>query len=215
MSATATQSGGRLPPSGEPETERCAQCSSPLAEGQEWCLECGSSRTLIYPPPDWRIPVAVVVVVILLALGGFLFALSRLSSTSSPTPAGASASAPPVPAQAQTGVTSPSAPPAAGTTTRIAGIGTWPIGQSGWTVSIESFGSETQAYARAHHVLTAYRLKVGVLDSSDHPAMAPGAWILFYGRYTSRSGAAAAAARLVARGYTQAQPERVARRGGL
>lgn len=53
----------------EPELaeERCRGCGAGVTESQEWCLECGAARTLLRPPPDWRIPLAVVGVVIALA----------------------------------------------------------------------------------------------------------------------------------------------------
>jgi hypothetical protein len=61
------------------EDQRCAVCGASLAEDQEWCLECGTARTLLRTPPDWRIPVAVVAVVVALVLIGLLIALVSLS----------------------------------------------------------------------------------------------------------------------------------------
>jgi hypothetical protein len=72
VSATGTE---------EAVDDRCDACGTPLAEGQEWCLECGASRTLIHPPPDWRTGIAIVVVVVALALAAFGYALTRLTST--------------------------------------------------------------------------------------------------------------------------------------
>jgi hypothetical protein len=65
--------------SSAPIDDRCDVCGTPLVEGQEWCLECGASRTLIHPPPDWRTGLLIVVVVVALALAGFGYALNRLS----------------------------------------------------------------------------------------------------------------------------------------
>ena len=59
--------------------ERCAGCGSPVAEDQEWCLECGAARTQLQSPPDWRVPVAVVGVVVALVVVGLLIALVSLS----------------------------------------------------------------------------------------------------------------------------------------
>jgi hypothetical protein len=218
VSATATRSGAAAS-TPEREPDRCTQCGAPLAPDQEWCLRCGSSRTLIYPPPDWRIPVAVVAVVILLALAGFVFAIDRLSSSSSPRPStpGVSSSskrATVTPAAGST-TTSPSTASGASTGSAVNGIASWPLGLAGWTVAIESFPSETEAYGRARHVVAAYHLPVGVLSTSDHPAMTPGSWVLFYGRFTTHAGASAATRRLVARGYSTAQPEQVAPAGGI
>jgi RNA polymerase subunit RPABC4/transcription elongation factor Spt4 len=55
----------------------CQRCGSPLAEDQEWCLECGAANTVIRKAPDWRIALAVVSVVIALSVFGFVIALAR------------------------------------------------------------------------------------------------------------------------------------------
>lgn len=68
------------PASSDPVDDRCDVCATPLVEGQEWCLQCGASRTLIHPPPDWRTGILIVIVVVALALAGFGYALNRLSS---------------------------------------------------------------------------------------------------------------------------------------
>ena len=62
-----------------PMGERCASCGAPLAEDQEWCLECGAARTLLHRPPNWRLPVAILVVVVALVVIGLLIALVSLS----------------------------------------------------------------------------------------------------------------------------------------
>jgi hypothetical protein len=46
----------------------CRRCGGRLGEGQEWCLECGAARTLLRPPPDWRIPLALLVLLMALAV---------------------------------------------------------------------------------------------------------------------------------------------------
>ena len=54
-----------LPPaSGAPGEERCLACGAALGADQEWCLECGVARTVIHPPPDWRLGVAIILAVI-------------------------------------------------------------------------------------------------------------------------------------------------------
>ena len=58
----------------------CPRCGAPLADDQEWCLECGGARTLIHPPRDWRVPVAIIGLVVLLVLAAFVLVLVKLSS---------------------------------------------------------------------------------------------------------------------------------------
>ena len=43
---------------------RCAACDAPLEPDQEWCVECGTARTLMHAPPSWRGAVAVIAVVV-------------------------------------------------------------------------------------------------------------------------------------------------------
>ena len=58
----------------------CSDCGAPLAEDQEWCLECGAAKTLIHRPPDWRIPIAIIGAVVLLILAALAILLISLSS---------------------------------------------------------------------------------------------------------------------------------------
>jgi len=61
-------------------TLSCPRCSSPVARDQDWCLACGAAaRTRLAPPPDWRVPVAVVAIVMLLA--GFTIAAAFVTLT--------------------------------------------------------------------------------------------------------------------------------------
>lgn len=57
----------------------CRQCGAAMVEDQEWCLECGAARTRLRPPPDWRVPVAIVAAVVLLVVIAILIALVALS----------------------------------------------------------------------------------------------------------------------------------------
>jgi hypothetical protein len=81
-------------------------------------------------------------------------------------------------------------------------------------VVIQRFKVESEAYARADQILPS-GTPVGVLDSSDHPSMTAGFWIVFSGRYPNHAEAAAAAEHLAGSGYPLAHPRRVAPPGGL
>jgi uncharacterized OB-fold protein len=58
---------------------RCERCGARLADDQEWCFRCGAARTLIHPPPDWRVPVAVIAAVVVLVLVAVAIALIELA----------------------------------------------------------------------------------------------------------------------------------------
>jgi SPOR domain len=169
--------------------DSCAHCGSELADGQEWCHECGAARTLIHRPPDWRIGLAIVGVVAAVAVLVFVLVLVNVSSSGSSSPTARAATA--------TTVASPNAT-AAGT------VPGWPVGLGGWTVALAAGTSRTTADARARGI-AADGVQVGVLDSTLHPALRPGRWIVFSGRYPTRAQARAAAAQLVSLGHTHAR----------
>jgi hypothetical protein len=185
--------------------DQCAHCGSELSEEQEWCLECGAARTLIHRPPDWRIPLAVIGVVVLLVLAAFGIALVALSSDAnrSAQPAG---SAPSVAAAA--------APAPTATAPSVAAIASWPTGLSGWTVVLDRSRSQSAADSIAQRIGSG-GTQVGVLDSSQHPSMTPGYWIVFSGRYPNAAAAVAAAATLRTHGHPTASARRVAPPGGI
>jgi hypothetical protein len=186
----------------------CAQCGSELAEDQEWCLECGAARTLIHRAADWRIPLAIMGTVALLVLAGFAIALVNLSSHANDAARTVAVAVPAAHKPAVAATTAKPAKPAAPT------IGTWPVGLSGWTAVVYASRDKPIAVAEARR-LSAARLGVGLLDSSQHPSMTPGYWVVFFGRYPDGDHAAAAAARLRTQGHPDAHPRRVARPGGL
>lgn len=184
----------------------CAYCGSPLADDQEWCLECGAAQTLIHGAPDWRVAVAIVTTVVILALITLAIVLVNLSADVSRPAVTVTATSSP----SSTAAAAP-APPATSAPTTFLG---WPVGLSGWTVVLAH--SRTQTLAdRSAEVFAADGVKVGVLDSNQHPSMPAGYWFVFTGRYPDRARARAAAARLRLEGKPSAVVVRVARPGGL
>ncbi len=224
-------------PARDPADTLCAQCGAELADDQEWCLECGGARTLIHRAPDWRVSVAVIAVVVAVALGGFVVALIALTNDANRQPAAGVAAATVTPSATSPAAATPTTPATsttattsttAGSRTRAnttstgttaaplaipAGVATWPTGLPGWTVVIASSHSQSVAYADAARVAGA-GIQVGVLDSSEHPHLAPGYWVVFSGRYPSRPQALAAATHLIALGQATAHPRLVGRPGG-
>jgi hypothetical protein len=189
-----------------PDSEPCAICGEPLAADQEWCLECGSARTLIHRPPDWRIAVVAAVTVVLAILIAFAIAAINLSSDSNRQLAAVSTST--------TASTSSSGTTSATTTrTAAARIASWPVGLSGWTALLSRQPTRAAAVREARR-LAARGVRVGVLSTSVHPFLRPGYWIVFSGRYAGPIGASAAAQRLTARGLP-AEAREIAPPGGL
>lgn len=174
----------------------CASCGASMEPDQEWCLECGTARTVIHSPPDWRIPALVVGGVILAALVAFAIALVNLGGNGAGPAAQAS-------------------PPAATTPTGTAhrSVSSWPPGLSGWTVVLAKTTDRSLARDAALG-LAAGGLSVGVLDTTQHPLLKPGDWVVFSGRYPDQAHAQAAAARLKQAGHAGIVVE-VAAPGGI
>ena len=187
----------------------CAQCGAELANDQEWCLECGGARTLIHRGPDWRLPLAVITAVIALAIGGFVVAVISISNDSG-NPAAAVTTIQRAAASNSTGAATATATTAAGSP---ANIGAWPVGLPGWTVVLAAEHTRATAYRVAERV-AGQGIDVGVLDSSQHPSLAPGSWVVFSGRYPTQAAAQTAAEQLVSLGRSYAHPRLVGRPGG-
>lgn len=194
-------------------SESCAHCGSVMRQDQEWCLECGAARTLIHRPPDWRVGLTMIATVVVLALVGFAIVLVSLSTNANrELPSTSTAAATSTPAVAATPAVIP--PERTAAAPAPAAISSWAVGLSGWTVQLSHSRSHAHAVGSAHR-LAARGLRVGVLDSSEHPTMAPGLWIVFSGRYPGRQPAFTAAAGLKAKGLAHAVARQVAPPGGL
>jgi hypothetical protein len=189
----------------------CAFCAAPLEPDQEWCLECGVARTVVHGPPDWRIPALLVGGMVVAAVVAFIVAIANLgdaggasSRTSSRTRAGIAQGTGHVTGVARAG----------GSAAAAGALPGWPAGLSGWTVELAALPDQPAAESLAR-ALTARGLTVGVLDSSRHPHMHPGEWVVFSHRYALQTQAEAAAARLLAAGQAQARAVEVAPPGGI
>ncbi len=82
---TPTQQGPGAGPDRPPAPERtCANCGSPLNEGQDWCLQCGAGtpESLTTRAPSWRSAAAILGIAALLAIGAATAAYAALSSGS-------------------------------------------------------------------------------------------------------------------------------------
>ena len=87
-------------PEPAPVGASCAKCSSPLAPGQDWCLQCGAGAPGSLGTPGWRSAATILGVVAVLMLGAAAAAFAALSRGTSKAPVltttVAAAPAPPV-----------------------------------------------------------------------------------------------------------------------
>ncbi|HSO98296.1 MAG TPA: SPOR domain-containing protein [Solirubrobacteraceae bacterium] len=194
------------PPAPTVQEDRCARCGAALEPDQEWCLECGSARTIVHRPPDPRIGAAIVGAVVLAALIALAIVLLNLSSSANRELA-TTARPPAAPASVT------HAAPASVARAAPAPIADWPVGLSGWTAVLSRSPVQATAFTLARR-LAATGLPVGVLNSAQHPRLQRGYYIVFSGRYPTKAAALAAAASLRARGH-RALARQVARPGGL
>jgi cell division septation protein DedD len=191
MTAVQDDSTAAQEPAAEPRT--CPRCGAPLTADQEWCLECGADvGAIVAPPPSWRGPVLLVAALLTVAAIALVLALVELARDPEQVveqPA-ATATPPPVTAQTPTPTPSPAAPTATATSpAATTEIGEWPAGTEGWTVVLESSGTEGAARTRAEE-LAGQGISVGILDSDDFGSLEPGRWVVFSGQYDSRRAAA-------------------------
>jgi hypothetical protein len=200
MSAT-TPAGTPAGPGSEATAGRsyCTRCGARLDADQEWCLECGLARTIIRSAPDWRVPLLVIGAVILAALVAFAIAIINLGGSGSTS----------------TVTVRATAAPAAGSSAHAATLQSWPPGLSGYTVVLDRDPSQSVADGVAQKLAARGILGIGVLDSSDHPHMRPGSYVVFAKRYPTLALAQAAADQLVRSGQPQAAAREVAPPGGI
>jgi hypothetical protein len=191
MSAVETPPEAAAPDAAE--RRRCPRCGSPLSDVQEWCLECGSGvGVTVARPPSWRGPVALVVVLLAIAAAALALALVELAGDAEQV---SEQPAAPAPTPAPTTAPAPTAAPTPQSTTVPptgetggAPIQTWPTGQEGWTVVLESSATASAAQARATE-LSQQGVPVGILDSDDFGSLEPGRHVVFAGQYDSRRAA--------------------------
>jgi len=83
-------------------------------------------------------------------------------------------------------------------------VAAWPTGTSAYTVSLAEAPDETSARARASAAVTG-GVPAGVLQSDSYPTLDPGKWLVFAGRFDTRSEAEEEATRYIAAGYPDAE----------
>jgi hypothetical protein len=216
----------------QPGQEYCLECGQRLqpASGVFGRLAGAWQRRLGWYPGDWIWPVLLCLV---LAVAGAAAAIvlsdaGAGNNTIVATQGGAPhspATAPPtttvalptVPSGTPTGPpTTPTAPPPATTTApRPGALTTWPAGESGYTVVLESIPSagdgRALALARARSAARAGLPKVGILDSSDYSSLHPGYFVVFSGIYAARDEADRAQSTANGKGFQAAYVRQITR----
>jgi hypothetical protein len=118
----------------------------------------------------------------------------------------------PIPPEPIPPITVPTVPTVPTDTSGSAGVGTWPAGQSGYTVivaSVPESQGRTTADATAQRAIAAGLPAVGVLRSGDFSSLRPGFWVTYTGVYTSLAQAQAALPQARAAGFSSAYTRRV------
>jgi hypothetical protein len=107
----------------------CKKCGSPLQEGQDWCLQCGTGRPhSLGGGPGWRTGLAILATTALLVCGASVAAYAALNKTEPKTvvaAVGVKATTTPVPSTTTPGApgttTAPTTTPVPGTPTTVKG----------------------------------------------------------------------------------------------
>lgn len=164
----------------------CPLCGEHAAQGQEYCLECGTRLAGPAVPvrnagSQW---IARVLVAGVVALAGGAIAVAATASGSGTTELTTAFGGF---TTAAGGTTLPAPSGGAGST-----ISDWPAGTEGWTVVLGSFpqtGGRATAEAKARRARARGLTQVGVLDSSRYASLHPGYWVVFSGVYASEAEA--------------------------
>jgi hypothetical protein len=219
----------------EPD-RRCPRCATPYAEGQEYCLECGSRlpasgglivrlgsawrRRIGWYPGDWIWPALAALLIAAAAGAASAIWLTDRSSannqtlveTTSVASTQETTNTAPEPTTTPTTVTTPTTtakpPPPPPKSTVIP----WPAGRSGWTIVLDSLPATNGRPAALVEAKQAIRLgmkKVGVLDSSEFSSLHPGYLVVFFGIYNSEADAQSAIIDAHQHGYRAAYPRRI------
>jgi hypothetical protein len=229
-------------PARPPAEPSCPRCGAPHEPGQEYCLECGyrlrpasgligrlsgawQARFGWYPGDwFWRVLLGLVVAIagataaivltdagaenkpIVATEGGPVHTPTTAPETATVTLPSVSTAGPP---------STPSTPPPPTTTAPAPGsLTSWPAGQSGFTVVLESIPSSSGrslALARARAASRAGLPQVGVLDSGRYSSLHPGYFVVFSGIYTSRGQAESARAAAAEKGFQLAYSREITR----
>jgi hypothetical protein len=152
---------------------RCPHCHAPMADEQDWCLECGTAvTTRVVSPPSWRLAAAIVICTLLLLAAAGVIALSRLSDDADEAAGG------PAPAAERS-------TPAPAATAKV------PIGPSSrraFTVIVLTTADRAVAERRAR-ALIARGERAGVFRTNGYDNFQRGRWVTWVGVHPTRPAA--------------------------
>jgi hypothetical protein len=214
----------------------CPRCGTPHAPNQEYCLECGLRlpveaqgvvprlgrawrRRVRWYPGDWIWPSLLALVIAALAglgAGAFVSHDRGVGYADRTSPVGkvTSTLAPPETTTHATATRPAGTRPAKAAPPPPAAPRSWPTGQSGYTVVLESLPASNGrafALAQARAALRSGVPSVGILDSSQFSSLHTGYYVLFSGVYRSFDDASTAATGVQSHGFPRAYPRRITR----
>lgn len=225
-----------MPPS--EDDRRCPRCSTPYAEDQEYCLECGERlpanpglsarlgarwrRRVGWYPGDWIWPTLLALVVAVVAGVASALWLADDSSSAGNTIVLTNAG----PTTTTSAETAPE-PPTTATTTSTTGTRTtptvpkpkpkaaliaWPAGRAGWTIVLDSVPATNGRAGALGEAKQAARLglpQVAVLDSGQFSSLHPGYFVVITGVYGTEAAAQSHIIDAHRRGYREPYPRRI------
>ncbi len=194
--------------------DSCPSCGSPLAADQRYCLECGYRRAasrvpyaqllagrepddvlaredvaVQEPPASPRIPAQLMAgaaggaAALLLGFGlllGFLIG----GADDQPQQVAAPVQKPPIVNITNTG--------GGGDTVEAELTEDWPVGESGWTVQLETLPKDSSDVAAVDAAKSDAESKgatdVGALDSDGYTSLKPGNYVIYSGVFTGKDG---------------------------
>ena len=206
-----------------PETERCRYCGAPSAPDAWYCLECGEpvrppAEPATTPEGTRRATIAAVLALCLIGGGAGAYGLAHRDGKSAKPDTDTAAPDDRPPKLTDTTGTHATTVPSDETDTGsivVTGVGATATAPddwkgSGYTVILKSLPKAGHEPSEAVAFASKLTCGAGVLDSSSYPALTPGYWTVFCGKYATRTAATTAAASLRRSGHGDAYARKVA-----
>ena len=201
-----------------PETERCRYCGASSAPDAWYCLECGEpirppTEPATTPEGTRRATIAALLALCLIGGGAGAYGLAHRDGRSAKPDTNTAAPddrPPKLTDTTETGSTTvPNEQPETGVgTITVPAPDDWK--GRGFTVIVKSLPKAGHGQPEAAAFARKLTCGAGVLDSSNYPALTPGYWTVFCGKYATSEAAATAASSLRRAGRSDAYARKVA-----